>query len=287
MTGFGAGQANIGDARISVEVRALNHRHTEVRVRLPNELLDQGAYVEQLARERLGRGRFDIGVRVLGSALPGARFSRERARRLYGELLELRDQIAPGAEVPFTAITAMPELITAPDTLDSEELRRALGTAFDVAATALAAMRESEGRALLADIQRRHHRCRELVAALHARAGRLVESYREKLRERLERLLAEARVQLDAGRLEQEVALLADRADIAEELARLDSHLDYFATTLGESGPLGRKLEFVLQEIGREANTIAAKAQDASAAHLVVELKAEIERLREQVQNVE
>lgn len=287
MTGFGAGQAHFGDARISVELRALNHRHTEVRVRLPNELLDQGAYLEQLARERLGRGRFDIGVRVLGSALPGARFSRERARSLYAALVELRDELAPGAEVPFTAITAMPEVITAPNALDSEELRRALGAAFDTAASALAAMRESEGRALLADVKRRHERCRALVSALHTRAGRLVESYRDKLRERLARLLAETHVELDTGRLEHEVALLADRADVAEELARLESHLDYFATTLGEAGPVGRKLEFVLQEIGREANTIAAKAQDATAAQLVVELKAEIERLREQVQNVE
>src|SRR5690606_19027255 len=151
----------------------------------------QGAYLEQLARERLGRGRFDIGVRVLGSALPGARFSRERARSLYAALVELRDELAPGAEVPFTAITAMPEVITAPNALDSEELRRALGAAFDTAASALAAMRESEGRALLADVKRRHERCRALVSALHTRAGRLVESYRDKLRERLARLLAE------------------------------------------------------------------------------------------------
>src|SRR5690606_36039440 len=169
----------------------------------------QGAYLEQLARERLGRGRFDIGVRVLGSALPGARFSRERARSLYAALVELRDELGPGAEVPFTAITAMPEVITAPNALDSEELRRALGAALGAAVGGLAATGEREGGARLAAVRRRHERCGARVAAGQTRAGGLVESYRDKRRERLARLLAETHVEPETGRLGNAVALQA------------------------------------------------------------------------------
>jgi uncharacterized protein (TIGR00255 family) len=206
---------------------------------------------------------------------------------VYGALLELRDALAPGTEVPFTAVTALPELVTAPPEFDQEALRAALRQAFDAALTDLDASRTVEGHALAADIAQHLSRCRALALEVRARAASLVEAQRARLSERLGRLLEGAAAKLDASRLEQEVALLADRSDIAEELARLTSHFDYFAATAASEGAVGRRLEFVLQEIGREANTIASKSQDAPIAHLVVELKTEIERIREQVQNVE
>lgn len=288
MTGFGAGVASFGVSKLTLELRALNHRHTEVRVRMPPELLDHGGFVEQLARERLGRGRFDVGVRLSGAELLQARFSRERAQAVYAALLELRDALAPGAEVPFTAVTALPELVTTPAALDVEALRKALREAFDAALTELDVMRDAEGRALSADIGRHLARCRELALAVKSRAATLVGTQRARLGERVERLLSGTPgIRLDPSRLEQELALIADKSDIAEELARLESHFDYFATISASEGAVGRRLDFVLQEIGREANTIASKSQDAPIAHLVVELKTEIERIREQVQNVE
>ena len=287
MTGFGAGEATFGGGRLTLELRALNHRHTEVRVRLPPELLDQSGFVEQLARERLGRGRFDVGVRVPGGELAPARFSRERARAVYAALLELRDAVAPSAEVPFTAVTALPDLVTAPVEIDSEDLRKALRTAFETALRDLDRMRGSEGQNLGADIVGRLRRCRELTREVRARSATLVQLQRTRLGERLERLLETVSVKLDHGRLEQELAVFADKSDISEELARLESHFDYFEQISASEGAVGRRLEFVLQEIGREANTIASKSQDAPIAHLVVELKTEIERIREQVQNVE
>jgi uncharacterized protein (TIGR00255 family) len=287
MTGFGAGEAPFGASKLTLELRALNHRHTEVRVRLPAELLDHAGFVEQLARERLGRGRFDVGVRVSGGELLPARFSRERAQAVYGALLELRDALAPGAEVPFTAVTALPELVTTPVAIDAEGLRAALRTAFERALSDLDVMRGVEGRALGADIAEHLARCRKLAFEVKARAANLVESHRARLSERVQRLLDGAKLKLDPARLEQELALFADKSDIAEELSRLQSHFEYFATISGSDGAIGRRLDFVLQEIGREANTIASKSQDAPISHLVVELKTEIERIREQVQNVE
>ncbi len=287
MTGFGIGEAALGEGRLTLEVRALNHRFLDVRVRLPNEIADQASFVEQLARDGLVRGRFDVGVRLVGPALPPVRFSRERAHALYGVLLELRDALAPGTEVPLTAVTSLPELVTSPAEVDSEVLRDALSTAFGRAVARLNQMRSQEGEALSRELRSRIANSRRLLESIQERAVSVIVVHRTKLRERVERLLASTGVQVEPNRLEAEVALLADRSDIAEEVVRLQSHFAQFASISEESGPVGRRLEFLLQEIGREANTIGAKSQDAPIAHLVVELKAEVERMREQVHNVE
>ena len=287
MTGFGVGDAPLGDGRVMVELRALNHRFLDVRVRLPEELLDQSFFVEQLARESLARGRFDVGVRLEGAALPPPRFSVERARALYRGLSQLRDELAPGTELPITALTGMPDLVTTPTTADSEGARDALKAAFDAALIKLDEMRRHEGAALERELCARLDSARRLRVTISSRGGEMLEAYRTRLRERLDRLLGETGVQIDAARLEAEIVILADRSDVTEELVRLDSHFDQFARLLSADGPVGRRLDFLLQEIGRESNTIGAKSQDAPIAHLVVEMKAELERIREQVQNVE
>ena len=287
MTGFGVGDAPLGDGRVMVELRALNHRFLDVRVRLPEELLDQSFFVEQLARESLARGRFDVGVRLEGAALPPPRFSVERARALYRGLSQLRDELAPGTELPITALTGMPDLVTTPTTADSEGARDSLKAAFDAALIKLDEMRRQEGAALERELRARLDSARRLRVTISSRGGEMLEAYRTRLRERLDRLLGETGVQIDAARLEAEIVILADRSDVTEELVRLDSHFDQFARLLTADGPVGRRLDFLLQEIGRESNTIGAKSQDAPIAHLVVEMKAELERIREQVQNVE
>ena len=287
MTGFGVGDAPLGDGRVTVELRALNHRFLDVRVRLPEELGDQSFFVEQLARESLSRGRFDICVRLEGAALPPPRFSIDRARALYRGLCQLRDELAPGTELPITALTGMPDLVTTPTTADAGGAQRALRAAFESALLRLDEMRHREGEALTRELCARLSAARQLRATIALRGGEMLEGYRTRLRERLDRLLSESGVQVDPGRLEGEIVILADRSDVTEELVRLDSHFDQFARLLSAEGPVGRRLDFLLQEIGRESNTIGAKSQDAPIAHLVVEMKAELERIREQVQNVE
>lgn len=287
MTGFGIGEAALGDGRVTLELRALNHRFLDVRVRVPNEIADQSSFIEQLAREGLSRGRFEVGVRLQGPALPAARFSRERARAVYSMLLELRDSLAPGTEVPISAVTTLPELVTAPPEVDGEGLRAALTAAFSSAVSRLTEMRRQEGNALSRELGLRIANCRRLLDAIQERADSVVELHRGRLRERVERLLTSVGVQAEPSRLEAELALLADRSDIVEEVVRLQSHFEQFVSIAAEEGPVGRRLEFLLQEIAREANTIGAKSQDAPIAHLVVELKAEVERMREQVHNVE
>ena len=286
MTGYGAGEAALGGGRLFLELRALNHRFVEVRVRMPAELADQAPFLEQLLRERLERGRIDATVRLSGAALPAAQFSADRARSLHGALSRLRDELAPGSEVSIGTLASFPELLLEPAVADVDGVRQSLSRALDQALSQLGVMRETEGAALSRDLVTRLGQARSLGQRIRERSEGLAGIVRNRLRERLERLLP-ANAPLDAQRLENEVAVLADRADISEELSRLDSHFDQLGTLLSTPGPVGRKLDFLLQEVARELNTTGAKSQDASVAQLVVESKVEIERMREQVQNVE
>lgn len=287
MTGFGLGEATLGEGRLALEVRSLNHRFLDVRVRMPAELSDQGFYLEQLARERLTRGRYDIGVRLEGTPLPPPRLDLARARAAYVALSKLRDELAPGSELPLTAVTAVPDLLSTSSAGEVETVRAALKGALERGLQSLDEMRRAEGSALQRELRARLASAKKLLDAIAERGDEMVQAHRERLRQRLERLLADSGVQLEAGRLETELAVMADRSDVTEELVRLQSHYTQFDELLDKDEAVGRRLDFLLQEIGREVNTVGSKSQDAPVAHLVVEMKSEIERMREQVQNVE
>lgn len=287
MTGFGAGTALLGEARLSLEIRSLNHRFVEMRVRLPSEIADQAFYVEQCCRERLKRGRYDISARLETPSPVRARFDVARGKAVYAALTELRDAVAPGADVPLSLLTSFPEVLVQNAYLDQDVVRAALLEALSSAVHALNDMRSFEGATLRQDLHSRLASAQALRQRIEASHPELAAAFRKRVDERLQRLLDERSLQVEPARLESELALLAERADIAEELARLRSHFDQFGDLCERDEPVGRRLDFLLQEIGREANTIGAKCQDATLAHLVVELKAEIERMREQVQNVE
>lgn len=292
MTGFGFGEAPLGStkeasSKLTVEIRAVNHRYLDVRVRGPSQLPDVAAAVEAIARERLARGRFDIAVRVEGAALGAVTIDRDRARSVFAALRSLRDELAPEAEVPLGLLGSVPDLFVPSIEQQGDVLRTAIATAFDVALRSLDAMRLREGLALGDDLVRRLETIRRLSISVGERAPLVIDAYKKRLKERADRLRASSDVDLDAGRLEQEVVLFADRVDVAEELTRLASHADHFESLIASEGAMGRRLDFLLQEMAREANTIGSKSQDVAIAHAVVELKAEIERMREQVQNIE
>lgn len=286
MTGFGLGQAPLRAGSVSAEVRSLNHRFLELRVRLPPEIIGEAFFVEQLCRQHLTRGRFDVSVRLEGAALPPVRVDLHRARAAYAELLALRDDLAPGTELPLSLLGSFPALLETTDTGDPEPLRAALTQSIEAALAGLDEMRAAEGAVLAADLRSRLLSMRGLITTISDHAPRLALHSQTRLEQRLSRLLSGS-AGIDPSRLAMEVALLADRSDITEELVRLGSHLDQFEVLVQSDGPSGRKLDFLLQEMGRETNTIGAKCQDGQLSHLVVTLKAEVERLREQVQNVE
>lgn len=286
MTGYGSGDAPLGGGELHLELRTLNHRFVDVRVRLPPEIADQASFLEQLVRDKLERGRVDVSVRLGGAALPPARFSLERARALHGALGALRDELAPGTDVTLSTLASFSSLLLEPVVADVDAVRAALERALSRALENLGTMREAEGAVLGREIGARLEAAKKLAHSIRERSGGLVGVQRARLKERLERLLAGS-APLDATRLENEVALMADRADISEEMLRLDSHFRQFGGLLESAGPIGRQLDFLLQEIARELNTTGAKSQDATLAQLVVQTKVEVERMREQVQNVE
>jgi uncharacterized protein (TIGR00255 family) len=226
-------------------------------------------------------------VRVDGGVFGAMVIDQDRARSVFSALSALRDELSPKSEIPLSLLAAVPDLFVPSVEREGPALNVALTSAFEAALKSLDAMRLREGLAIADDLIRRLSTIRRLMQNVTGRSPGIVDAYKKRLKERAERLRAATDVEIDAARLEQELALYADRVDIAEELTRLESHCAHFACLLESTDSIGRRLDFLLQEMAREANTIGSKSQDVAIAHAVVELKAEIERMREQVQNVE
>jgi uncharacterized protein (TIGR00255 family) len=289
MTGFGSGNVNFAGGRIVAEVRSVNQRFLDVRTKLPREIGDLSLFIEQVVRERVRRGRVELVVHTEGAVLPAGVLDKERARTAFRALAELRDELAPGAELPLSLLSSVPDLFGPPGGPELGALRAAVKEAVEKALASMNEMFQREGEATAADLRARAEQLRALVADVARRAEGTRELWRKRLRERIDRLLAGTDTPLDETRVETEVVLLTERGDIAEELSRLGSHLDQLHQVLDKSDnePVGRKLDFLLQEMMREANTLGAKAQDAGISQQVVAMKVELERLREQVQNIE
>jgi len=284
MTGFGRGD----DDGLVVEVRGVNARALEVKARLPRELVFLEAALLEAVRKEIGRGRVDVVV-ILAEAGRTDRGARVDAAALCALLDELQAAVKGRSDVD--ARLTLGDLVRAPHLFKGDDApvdeERAQASALRALAGALAGFRASrltEGGLLKSVVTGSLDRMATLVDELRARTDGHAARMHERLSDRVQRLLGEAA--LDPGRVAQEVAILADRADVTEELARLGAHLTHLRGLLDDEGPIGRKLDFMCQELHREANTCGSKSSDAETARLVVDLKAEIERLREQAQNI-
>ncbi|MBI3988476.1 MAG: YicC family protein [candidate division NC10 bacterium] len=288
MTGYGRGE-HVGQGRsFVVEIQALNHRFLEVRAKLPRRLSALEHHVQALIQRRFHRGRFDLSLTEKGFVERPLTlsFNRDLAVQYLAALKGLQEEFGLPGRVTVATLSARQDLFEVEEA--EEELQGAWGeveAALEMALDALDTMRAKEGEAIQGEFLVRLARAEGILERIEQRAPEIPKAYKERLKARVDALL-EGR-STDPFRLEQEVALFADRSDITEECARLKSHLNQFRSFLEEEGPHGRKLDFLLQEMGREANTIGAKASDASVSHEVILLKAELERLREQVQNLE
>lgn len=288
MTGFGSGTASSGEEEIAVELRLVNAKFCEVKARLPRELSAlEGAAVRQV-KERLARGAVELSVRRNGSggSVLAPRVDLDLAARYAQSLRELRDRLNLAGDLTLGDLIRAEGVVQLEERPpDLEAAGEALRVALDRALDRLVAMRSEEGRALEADVAFRLETIGRLVAEVEREAPQAVRHQHERLAERVRELAAG--VEVDPQRLAQEVAILADRSDVAEEITRLQSHLAQFRQLLASEEPVGRRLDFLVQEMNREVNTIGSKSQWAPIAARVVELKAEIERIREQIQNVE
>lgn len=288
MTGFGAATGEAGGARVTVELRSVNHRFFSPAIKLPPSLARFEGEVREVLRRGIARGHVTVTVRLDRAAAGGAEVVDEARFGAYARLLRgLRDRHGLGGEVDVATVLRLPDVLTPGGEGDEDLSPGALTAVVDEALDRLCAMREAEGARLAELLRDRLRTVSEVVERLTKRAPvRLTEE-----RDRLRRAARELADGLEVGdqRLAQEIALLADRLDVAEELDRLRAHVGAFHSALGAPAgeAVGKRLGFLLQEMLREANTTGSKARDAQMLHDVVALKEELERLGEQVENVE
>ncbi len=284
MTGFGKGEGG----GFVVEMRSVNHKFLDIAPRLPKSLSPLEGRLKKAMGERFSRGRIDVFVTSGGSQEgPRALKLDAPAAKLYIELLtELKSRFGLPGEVDLSMVGSLKDIIIVQEeTGDIEALWTALEAPLAEAMSALEKMRAEEGANLDADIRSRSMNISLGLDEVARRSPEVVKEYRAKLKERVERLAQG--VELDGERLAQETALMADRCDITEEVVRGKSHLAQLHKMLDEGGPVGRKLDFLIQELNRELNTIGSKASDFEIARRVIEMKSEMEKIREQVQNIE
>ncbi|HEX8960848.1 MAG TPA: YicC/YloC family endoribonuclease [Geobacteraceae bacterium] len=288
MTGYGKAEAASGGGRIVAEIRSVNHRYGEVFVKLPRPLMAFENDVRKCVAGRLKRGKIEVFVQQEGGVGSGAMpvLNVPLAKAYHGAFARMREELGLSDPVTLALIAAQRDVLGAGENEElSESLRDELLTAVNGAVEGLEAMRLREGRALLDDLLGRRAMLSSLIGRVAERSPKVVAEAAQRLRERIAQLAGESGV--DEARLAQEIAFMADRCDITEELVRFDSHLRQVDETLLMEEPVGRKLDFLLQELNREVNTIGSKANDAEIAATVVQLKAELEKIREQVQNIE
>lgn len=286
MTGFGRGEIKKNGFVVSVEMRSLNHRFLEIEVRLPRSLSAYEPELKDLIGSQLSRGRISATISVKGEQLPTANLAIDkRLAATYLKLLqELKQELNLNGEIHLDQLLNFPDVITVETEEPDENVWGSVKKSVSAAIDDLKEMRLREGVEIRKDLETRIYQLNKIIMNIESHTkNRSVELYR-KLRERVQAIVDSEII--DAGRLEAEVAVMAEKADVTEECIRFKSHATLFLELLDKPESEGRKLNFLLQEMHREANTIGAKTSDAESAHRVVEIKEEVEKLREQVQNI-
>ena len=288
MTGYGKKDVASDNAGVTVEIRSVNHRFLEVAVRVPRSLAQLEDPIRKAVQQRCLRGRVDVSVSVhaAGGSLKTVQIDQALAKQYHGALKKLQKSLGLKGTIDMSLLAGFRDIVSITDEpVDTEHLGKTVLRALGVALTDLEKMRKREGDALAKDLISHLDAIRTAKSTVAERAPELATNAFGRMKGRIEALL-QTEVP-DPARLQQELALYADRSDISEELVRLESHMLQFDQTLRSKESVGKTLEFLLQEMGREVNTIGSKANDADIAALVVRMKAELEKLREQVQNVE
>lgn len=288
MTGFGRGELRTVDTDISVEVRSVNHRYNDISIKMPKSLSFLEERVRQYVQSRISRGRVDVYVSYDMSDLkkPDVKVNYELAQNYHNALIQLKEKAGLEGDIPISLVAAFPDvIITKQQELDEEELWQKLFCALEKAMDILVEMRKEEGGNLKKDILTKLATINIEVSEIEKRAGFIVEEYRDKLAKRLEGLACE--INLDSDRIYQEVVMFADKSNIDEEVVRLRSHSAQMHSIIDCGGTIGRKLDFLVQEMHREVNTIGSKANDLHISKAVIEIKSQLEKVREQIQNIE
>ena len=288
MTGYGRAERTLDGRTVTVELRSVNNRYLDCNVRMPRLYLFAEEGFKAQVQKTISRGKVDVFITLEGAgtqALAGS-VNRPVADGYYAALRELAELYALNGDIPISLLSQFPDVLLAEKAEeDADQTAQEISAALTQALLDFDQMRTREGAKLEEDILSRAARIEELVEQVKSRSPETVSEYRARLEERMNEVLAN--LQLDPARILTEAAIFADKVAVDEETVRLTSHIAQLREMLSQGGAIGRKLDFLIQEFNREANTIGSKCSDMEIAGLVVEMKAEIEKIREQVQNVE
>lgn len=286
MTGYGMGEFRFKKRRILFEVKTVNHRFCEVNLRLPSRFYSLESDLTEFTKRNFSRGRVDIFIREIGGNGKGRVKVAEDVLERYLQILKKLSRKAKQNQLPhLETLLNLPQVIVVEE--EEEDLREALAhfkRCLNQVFSKVEKVREKEGKGLEKDFSDRLDLLEDFTRRIEEKIPEMIQEYQARLKDRIEKLISQIP---DEWRLAQEVAYFVDRTDVSEEIQRLKSHLDHFREVLKEKGPVGRKLDFILQEINREINTLGAKAQHSMVSKWVVTCKHELEKMREQVQNVE
>lgn len=289
MTAYGRGEYESGDTLFTAEIKSLNNRYRDIILRIPKNLQPLEKELKAIVGSRIKRGRVEVSIQTqnTGEETPYALELNVPLVNAYFKIFnQLGEQFGLDKKIQIESLCQMSDVILfRPQEADMEKVEPGFHEVLSQALDSLDTMRIKEGEAIEADFLKRLELLDRYVSEVEKRAPDLVEQYRSRLKDKICRMLED--VAIDESRLAQEAAFLAERSDITEEIVRIRSHLKQFHGYLSMDEALGRRLDFLIQEINREVNTLGTKASDPSISRVVVEMKAELEKLREQVQNVE
>ncbi len=288
MTGFGRSEGETSLGRVFVESRSVNHRYCDINIRLPRRLLLFEARIKELIRSQLSRGRIDVFMKLDtgGEEKVQLNVDLHLAEQYYRALQSLRETLQIKDKITLGLLAGAKDLITAKEeSIDLEPYWEEIVLILKQSLRDMDEMKRLEGEGLAQDLRQRLERIAQELEGIKQQYPSRLDAYRNRLQERLRSLLGG--IEIDSNRFQQEIAILAERTDITEEIVRTESHFSQFFSLLQADEPVGRKMDFLLQEINREVNTVSAKANDAEISQRVVEIKAELEKIREQVQNIE
>ena len=290
MTGFGRGEYSDGRRNITAEIKTVNHRYSDINVKMPKRYSFAEERIKSIARNTIKRGKAEISIIVenLTEEDTTVRLNTMVAEQYIRNLRELQDTYGLGGSIDIGLIATLPDVMkSVPDVEDEEAVSEVIAKAVSAAAENLDEMRIAEGEKLSEDLMMRGGFVRAIVGKIEKRAPMVVKDYTDKLYARISELVEDA-VAVPEERILTEAAVFADKSNITEEIVRLDSHMKQLGSILGGSdSPVGKKLDFLVQEMNREANTIGSKSNDLEITSLMLEAKSEIEKIREQVQNIE
>lgn len=289
MTGFGRGSANDDKFSITVELKTVNNRFLDFNLRLPGELQQLESIIKKLISNRLARGRVDVNLQYDRNDNVQFDLNRPLISGFLAAMKEMKAEFDLPGEPDINVLARLPNVVTAKKEDPGPEFLAAIEKVFDIALDDLETMRAKEGEMLAAELESRLDAIEGKMPAIESESEKVADEYRIRLTKRVGEMLSksDSQFEIDQSRMAQEVAFLADRVDISEEISRLRSHIEHFRAIVTDDRDVGKRLDFLTQELNREANTIASKTNNLIVKENALAIKSEIEKIREQVQNVE